>query len=96
MTYRIAYNRSSNHIDGIEARTQSTGSDLGDRVAYYAESACGALTRGSFAYSTPEVDDADDMSQVLAATELNAAIGGRKMCKKCAAAAQEIIAQQQA
>lgn len=94
MTYRLAVNKSSVHIDGISARTQSTGSDLGDHVAYFAETACGALTRGRFEYRTPEVADADDMAQVLRAAETNAAINRRRMCQNCVKAANEIIAQQ--
>lgn len=91
---RLAVNRSSVHIDGINARTQGGGNDTGDHVTYFAETACGALTRGRFEYRTPEVADINDMSQVLMAAELNAAINGRKMCKNCTKAAEEIIAQQ--
>lgn len=91
---RLAVNRNSVHIDGINARTQGGGNDTGDHVTYFAETACGALTRGRFEYRTPEVADINDMSQVLKAAQLNADINGRKLCRNCAKAAQEIIDQQ--
>jgi len=94
MTYRLAVNRSSVHIDGISARTQSTGNDTGNgHVAYYAETACGALSRGRFNYRNLE-NPTEDMREVLRQAQVNADINGRKVCKTCTKAAEEIIAQQ--
>lgn len=96
MTYRLAVNKSSIHIDGIATRTKGSGEDTGKgHVAYFAETACGALTRGWFDYRTPEVADADDMAQVLKAAELSARISNRKLCKTCTKAAEEVIAQEE-
>src|SRR3546814_10369414 len=44
-TYTVQYNRSTNHIDGIDAKCTSTGEERGGVVASYAQNACGVLTR---------------------------------------------------
>ncbi|MGZ0151903.1 hypothetical protein ACXJJ3_32935 [Kribbella sp. WER1] len=94
MTYRLAVNKSSVHIDGIAARTKSTGEDTGSgHVAYYAETACGALSRGWFDYRNLETPT-EDMTLVLKQAETSARATGRKLCKTCTKAANEIIAQQ--
>lgn len=89
--FQLKSNRSSYHIDGIAARTQSSGQDTGTgAVPYFAESTCGALTRGRF-----QIDlESDDLAKVLADAQLKARVYGRKMCKNCEAAAEAVIAQQ--
>jgi len=77
--YTIKYNGSTNHIDGIEIRTASTGSENGGVVATYSQSACGALTRGRFATGRSFTD----LTEALRIARL----GRRKMCRTCEAAA---------
>lgn len=73
--YTIRYNRTTNHIEGLEVRT--AGSDTA-----WSMSACGALTRGYLAvgksFDTPEA--------ALAAAGLS-----RKLCKNCKSAAEAAI-----
>jgi hypothetical protein len=82
--YTIKYNRTTNHIDGLTVRSAGEGKDMGDHVSYFAESACGALTRYSFAtggtYAT--------LTEALEAARK----GGRKLCKTCEKAAEALIA----
>lgn len=86
--YEIKRNRSSFHIAGIGARTQSTGSDNGTgAVAYYAENACGALTRGYF----ETVGQYEDLAEALKAAELKAAIANKKVCATCTKAANAAL-----
>ena len=89
--FQVKRNRSSFHIDGIAARTQSTGADTGKgSVAYFAETGCGALTRGVF----ETVGQYDDITEALKAAELKARIANKRVCANCTKAAQELIAQQ--
>lgn len=90
-TFMIKYNRSSYHIDGIPTRTKGTGQDTGTgAIPYFAESTCGALTRGRFCESTT----GDNLADILREATLRAANNNMKMCRNCEKAAQEIIAQQ--
>lgn len=83
-TYTVKYNRTTNHIDGIAVRTQSTGADDNSGVVgYYAESTCGALTRGWFANGF----SSDDLAEVLE----EAGYGDRKLCKRCEKAANQAL-----
>lgn len=87
--YEVKRNRSSYHIDGIACRTKSTGEDTGrGYVAYYAESACGALTRGRFEI----VGKFEDLAEALAKAELGARVYNMKLCRNCEKAAQELLA----
>ena len=89
--YQVKRNRSSFHIDGMQARTQSTGADNGTgAVAYYAETVCGALTRGAF----ETVGEYAEIAEALKAADLKARIAGKRVCKNCSKAAEEILAQQ--
>jgi hypothetical protein len=86
--FQVKRNASSFHIDGMAARTQSTGADTGKgHVAYFAETTCGALTRGQF----QTVGEYGDLGEALKAAELKARIANKKVCKTCATAAAEAI-----
>jgi hypothetical protein len=90
MTYTIKSNRSSYHIAGIATRTNHAGEDKGTgAVPYYAESTCGALTRGRFQ------DDfqTDDLAEAVAKFELLARVYNRKACANCAKAADQALTQ---
>jgi hypothetical protein len=72
--FTIRYNRTTNHIDGIAER--SKGSALN-----YAVTACPVLSR-SFNLATGK--GYEDLKKALQAARKT---GGRKLCKKCEAAA---------
>jgi len=82
--FSIRYNRATNHIAGIACKTTSNQSDANINetgvVAYYAENACGVLTRGRLAQgaSYERIQDALDAARIT---------GGRKVCKTCEKAA---------
>lgn len=82
--FSIRYNRATNHIAGIECKTQSTGEEKGGVVAYYAENACGVLTRGRLAQGASY----EDLEEALKAARIT---GGRKVCKTCEKAALAAI-----
>lgn len=89
--YTVKSNRSSYHIDGIATRTKFAGQDTGTgAVPYFAESVCGALTRGWFQ------DDfqTEDLAEALAKQQKLAEIYNRKACRNCSKAAEEVLAQQ--
>ncbi|MEV7402856.1 hypothetical protein AB0N93_20995 [Streptomyces sp. NPDC091267] len=81
MRYTVKYNRTTNHIDGIDGRTVAAhdGKATGGEVPYYAENACGSLTRYSFANGF----SSDSLADVLEAARKD----GRKLCKTCEKAA---------
>jgi hypothetical protein len=86
--FTIKYNRSTYHIDGIPTRTKSTGGDTGTgAVAYYAETTCGALTRGRLA----DGGTGEDLAEVLSLAAMRASNRGAKLCKNCEKAANEIL-----
>jgi hypothetical protein len=75
MGYAIKYNRTTNHIAGIAER--SKGSEFN-----YALSACPVLSRSyNLATSGKEIEDLKE------ALETARKRGGRKVCRKCEAAA---------
>jgi len=78
--FSIRYNRATNHIAGVACKTQSAGNEQGGVVDYYAENACGVLTRGRLAQgaSYDSLQDALDAARIT---------GGRKVCKTCEKAA---------
>lgn len=78
--YSLRYNRATNHIAGIGCKTQSTGEERGGVVAYYAENACGVLTRGRLAQGA----SFEGLQEALDAARIT---GGRKVCKNCEKAA---------
>ncbi|QKY79579.1 hypothetical protein SEA_PHTOWN_96 [Streptomyces phage PHTowN] len=84
MSYSIRYNRATNHIAGIACKTTSnqTDEDINRTgvVAYYAENACGVLTRGRLAQGASY----DSLEEALKAARIT---GGRKVCKTCEKAA---------
>lgn len=91
--FSIRYNRATNHIAGIACKTTSNQTDENINetgvVAYYAENACGVLTRGRLAQgaSYANLQDALDAARIT---------GGRKLCKTCekaALAALEAVAE---
>lgn len=85
MTYTIRYNRSTNHLQGIAERTQSSGGESGGVVSYYAESACGGLTRGIQNQSLMVGAEFRDISEAIRVLETDR---NRKPCKNCLAAAK--------
>lgn len=85
MTYSLKVNRTTVHIAGLEERSTGAGRELNGAVSYYPESACGALTRGSFS-SVGKATDSP--AEALRAAQTNAKINRRKVCKHCEKAAQ--------
>jgi hypothetical protein len=87
--FSIKYNRTTNHIAGIAERTVSNQSaENANRygaVAYYAENACGSLTRYRFA-------DGASFESLADALEAARKAGGRKLCKTCEKAAEAALA----
>ncbi|MEU9388682.1 hypothetical protein AB0D86_01615 [Streptomyces sp. NPDC048324] len=83
-SYTVKYNRTTNHIDGLTVRTTGGGKDMGDHVSYYAENACGSLTRYRFAQGATYAT----LAEALEAARK----GGRKLCKTCEKAAEAQIA----
>jgi hypothetical protein len=88
VTYTIRSNRTTNHIEGIGAKTLGDGaseernSERG-HVAYYAENACPSLTRYGRTMSR------DKSFETLAEALENARkAGGRRLCMTCEKAAQ--------
>ncbi|ARX87875.1 hypothetical protein SMD44_07357 [Streptomyces alboflavus] len=81
-TYRIRYNRTTNHIDGIAERTKGTDLD-------YAFSACPAISRAttSISVSLAVGEEFDDLGEALQA----ARTGRRKLCKACEKAAVAVL-----
>ena len=90
MPYTIRYNRSTTHIEGCDAATQSTGEERNGVVSYYAQSACGSLTRYGHSMGTGKTYE--DAAEALEAGRANAAASGRKFCKKCELAAKWAVA----
>lgn len=90
MSYTIRYNRSTTHIEGCDAATQSTGEERGGVVSYYAQSACGSLTR--YGHSMAVGKSYENAAEALEAGRANAAASGRKFCKKCELAAKWAVA----
>jgi hypothetical protein len=89
--YTIKANRSTVHIAGIQERTSSTGTETGGAVAYYAASACGALTRSG--HRMQNLGDHTNVPDAIKAAEsATHSISGRKVCKTCLAAAQQELA----
>lgn len=88
MSYTVKYNRSTNHIAGIEAKCTSEGNESGGVVATYAQNSCGVLTRGNLAtgktYAT--IQEAYDAARKHT----------RRICKNCAKAAMALIEAEQA
>ncbi|MGY5131286.1 hypothetical protein ACWGJW_02495 [Streptomyces nigrescens] len=84
MTYTVKYNRTTNHIDGLNVRTASTGEERGGVVAAYSQNACGSLTRYSFANGSTHENLADALAAARA--------GGRKLCKTCESSAEAQLA----
>ncbi|MFD7611003.1 hypothetical protein [Streptomyces sp. NPDC059828] len=82
--YTIKYNRTTNHIDGLTVRSTGGGKDMGDHVSYYAENACGSLTRYRFAQGATYAT----LAEALEAARKS----GRKLCKTCEKAAEAQIA----
>lgn len=82
--FTVKYNRTTNHIDGIESATMGGGNEVGGVVGYYAQSACSALTRGRFATGK----QTEDLAEALKSARI---AGGRKVCKKCEKAAEAAL-----
>jgi hypothetical protein len=77
-TYTIKYNRTTNHIAGLDIRT--AGSEMN-----YSQNACPTLTRSvNFA----EGKTSTDLREILKSAKIN----GRKVCKHCEKAAEAMIA----
>jgi hypothetical protein len=84
MSYTIKYNRSTNHIAGIECKDQSTGEEKGGVVRDYAQNACNSLTR----YALATGKSYEDISIALAAARI---AGRRRLCKNCEKAATALV-----
>jgi hypothetical protein len=91
--FTVKANRSSVHIAGITERTKSAGEERGGVVGYYAESACGALTRNG--RRMQGLGDFEELADALRkARGAAASISGRKVCKTCETAATAQLGQQ--
>jgi hypothetical protein len=78
--FTIKYNRTTNHISGMEARTTGGGSEVDGAITYYAQNVCGSLTRSRLAQGA----SFETLAEAVAAARIT---GGRKLCKTCAKAA---------
>lgn len=76
MSYTIRYNRTTNHIEGLEVLT--AGSET-----QWSQNACGALTRGGLAVGKT----VETVEQALKAARVS-----RKLCKNCEKAAEAALA----
>lgn len=91
MSFTIRYNRTSVHIQGCEAATQTTGDDNGSGVvAYYAESACGSLTRNGYRMAVGE--SYETAAEARDAAQAKAKSLGLKFCKNCETAVKWAVA----
>ncbi|MDX2390196.1 hypothetical protein NJL88_08975 [Streptomyces sp. DK15] len=77
--FTIKYNAATNHIDGVAVRTAGEGVEAGGTVSYYAQNACGSITR----YRLAEGKAYESLADALDAAHK----GGRKLCKTCEKAA---------
>lgn len=92
MSITIRYNGSSIHLQGIAASTPYTGDgeDNGSGVvAYYAESACGSLTRNGYRMATGKTYET--ATEALEGAREMASSHGLKVCKNCEKAAKWAI-----
>ena len=80
MAFTLKYNRTTNHIAGLEVRTQTTGEAKDGVVGYFAENTCGSLTRSRLATGTSNTD----LAELLRVARIP---GSRKLCKTCEKAA---------
>src|SRR3546814_1799312 len=93
--FTIKANLSTVHIAGIEERTPAQhdseeAASARGYVAYYAESACGGLTRSGHRMET--LGEYADIEAALNAAEVATySISGRKVCKTCKAAAEDLL-----
>jgi hypothetical protein len=78
-TYTIRYNRTTNHIAGIEVRSEGSQLD-------YARTACPALSRSATRMATGPV--VTDLAEAL---KIARSRGGRKICRSCEAAAEAAL-----
>jgi hypothetical protein len=93
MSFTIRYNRTSVHIQGCAAATQTTGDgeDNGSGVvAYYAESACGSLTRNGYRMAVGQ--SYETAAEARDAAQAKAKSLGLKFCKNCETAVQWAVA----
>lgn len=94
MTYAIRYNLRTAHLQGVAPRTVYTGDgeDNGSGVVpYYAENACGALSRSGARFAT-RATDATAESAALRELREFATDRGLKVCRNCERAAEASIA----
>lgn len=87
--YQVMYNGRTNHLSGVTERTQSEGRERGGVVQYYAQSACAQVTKGGLA-AGQQFDHLEDAIKALKLA------GGRPACKRCLAAAEAELKQQEA
>jgi hypothetical protein len=80
MSFTIKYNRTTNHIAGMEVRTTGGGNEVDGAITYYAQSTCGSPTRSRLATGA----SFETLAEAVAAARIT---GGRKLCKTCAKAA---------
>jgi len=89
MELTIRYNRTSVHIQGIPEVTTGPMTDTSSKtgvVSYYAQSACGGLTRSGHRMAVS--DTYDNAMDALKGAALKAKSLGLKFCKNCEKAAQ--------
>jgi hypothetical protein len=78
--FTIKYNSGTVHIDGLNIRTEGSEFD-------YAKSACPALSR-SYRFVERGAKATTAAGVLEEARKLAVAVGGKKLCKHCAAAAE--------
>lgn len=94
MTYSIRYNLRTAHLQGVAPRTVYTGDgeDNGSGVVpYYAESACGALSRSGARFADRPLD-VTTLADALRELREFATNRGLKVCSNCARAAEASVA----
>lgn len=82
MTYRIKYNRTTYHIDGIATATKGSQLD-------YSITACPALTRNGHRMATGRTYG--DLKWALEDASTSARNRGAKVCEKCRVAAETLL-----
>lgn len=78
--FTLKYNRTTNHIEGLDIRTAGTEME-------YSKNACPSLSRGT-RFATSNLG-----SDIREALRLARITGGRKLCKHCEKAAEAMIAE---
>jgi hypothetical protein len=83
------YSRTTNHLKGVTERGNYSGAERGSAVSYYAENACGALTRALANHTVKPGKQFESLADAVRALKMPA---DRKTCKTCLKAAEDELA----